>query len=323
MKYPREITEGLKRYFNGIQFHQQLGEGSLSLVFLVTFPGNKKPVALKLCRHQTDPDCRTTGYSKKREEGELLSITLNSPYFVKTHGVFALNSDRKLEWIQDPAKRSTDKGTILAVVQEYVPDAYELFDLIADDKINTPEQMYTVVALIACGLYHLHKDYNMSYRAVRPEDVLVGSVGTKLLDFSFLPCKERTKTRCGSSYYLAPEIVIADEKEYDGKLADAFSFVALLYVMRFGESLWFTVQLELEDMRAHLDLLRSFYESDSGSTLAEFVPKDMDSISKQDEQLLDVIKRLGVEKPEDRMSVVEAVETHPYFASLIGKPPTK
>lgn len=319
--YPRGIAGGLKKHFSGIQIHKQLGEGSLSLVFLVTFPGNKKPVALKLCRYHTDPDCRTTGYSKEREGGELLSTTLNSPFLVKTHGVFALNSERKLEWIQDPAKRSTDKGTILAVVQDYVPQAQELFDYIAEGKIETPEQMYQVAASIACGLYHLHKHFNMPHRDVKPENVLVGSTGIKLIDFSFLTRKERTKTQCGSPAYLAPEVVIADEKDYDGKLVDAFSFATLLFVMRFGESPWFTV--DEEDMGIHLDLLRSFYESDRGSTLADYFPKDEKPINEQDEQFLDLIRKLGVGKPEQRMSVVEAVETHPYFAPLREKPSTE
>ncbi|MCP5506307.1 MAG: serine/threonine-protein kinase [Chlamydiales bacterium] len=313
--YPRGCIAPMQQILKGVVFHQELGQGSLSIVFLVSFPHQKSPVALKLCKFKRDPDCRVTGYSKERDGGEMLSINLKSPYLVKTHALLAVNSDNQLEWIQNPAARKTESGAIVAVVQEYVPEARRLFDDIVQGKINSAKKGREVASSIALGLYDLHKKFNMPHRDVKPENILMGKTGIKIIDFSFLTRKEKTQSRCGSPAYLAPEVVCADETEYDAKLVDAFSFATLLFVMRFWKSPWWT--LKEADMASHLDLLLSFYHNNGN--LRDYFPKDIKAVDERDTQLFDLIGKLGTGDPKQRMSVVEAVETHPYFAHLKEK----
>lgn len=314
--YPRGYLAPMQQLLKGVIFHHELGQGALSIVFLVTFPDRKDPLTLKLCKYQKDPVCRMTGYSKEREGGEMLSINLKSPFLVRTHALLAVNSNRKLEWIQNPAARETESGAIVAVVQEYVPEARELFDYIAEGKIRTPDQIQRVATCIAMGLFHLHKYFNMPHRDIKPENILIGKTGTKIIDFSFLTRKEKTQSQCGSPAYLAPEVVCADETAYDAKLVDAFSFATLLFVMRFRESPWWT--LEEADMATHLDLLLSFYHHNGN--LKKYFPENAKAENEQDAQLFDLIEKLGTGDPKKRMSVIEAVETHAYFAHLREKP---
>lgn len=306
----------MKESLQGIKFHRELGEGSLSLVYLVTLPGKSKKVVLKLCKYQTTPDYRSTGYCDERHGGEMLGINFQHPNVMKTLGVLTLNSKRQIEWINNSSEKQTAKGMILAVVQEYVPGAKELFDYIVDNRIQNTKQIHYIANSIACALYYLHKECNIAHRDIKPENVLIGDNSeVKVIDFSFLVRKERTKSQCGSPAYLAPEIMVADENAYDPKLADTFSFATLLFLIRFGESPWFT--LEMDDMAAHLDLLLSFYHG--SANLAKYFPENSKPVDELDGHLFDLIGKLGTGKPEERLSLVEALETHPYFASLWKK----
>ncbi|KAF8901721.1 kinase-like domain-containing protein [Gymnopilus junonius] len=94
------------------------------------------------------------------------------------------------------------------------------------------------IAELILALEHLHK-YNIVYRDLKPENILLDATGhVALCDFGLskadLRNDELTTTFCGTTEYLAPEILL-DEHGYS-KIVDFWSLGVLLFEMCCGWS---------------------------------------------------------------------------------------
>jgi len=88
---------------------------------------------------------------------------------------------------------------------------------------------------VASGLCYLHAlKPRIVHRDLKPENILVASDGLRIADFGISAEVEGTDfgTRCGSNWYMAPEVMLA--QEYSEK-ADIFSFGIVLWEMLNGK----------------------------------------------------------------------------------------
>ncbi|CAA7260185.1 unnamed protein product [Cyclocybe aegerita] len=114
----------------------------------------------------------------------------------------------------------------------------ELFWHLQRETRFTEERAKFYIAELILALEHLHK-YNIVYRDLKPENILLDATGhVALCDFGLskadLRPDELTTTFCGTTEYLAPEILL-DEHGYS-KIVDFWSLGVLLFEMCCGWS---------------------------------------------------------------------------------------
>ena len=314
LHYPPGLTNAVIDGLKGIKILRELGNGAASQVFLVEFPAlYDTPVVLKLCKFNgrtTDPQ---TGYHSKRLGGEMLGLYLKeSPYLLQTLGVLVLNVNQKLEFVVDPAEMNATDGVVLGVFTEYLEGTCDLFEAITSGSMDTTAKVHHVARSIAFGLYDLHTHYGFAHRDIKPENVLLDKhFNVKIIDYGFLRENKRTRSVQGTPYYVAPEIMVTGEKDYDPILSDAHSLAALFYTLRFG---CFWNPFSQEGMDIFTDFLLSYYHGNG--KMSDYFPKDEKPLNPKDAEFFDLIEKLSLGNLEKRWSVVKAVEEHPFFKQI-------
>ena len=94
---------------------------------------------------------------------------------------------------------------------EYIPGG-ELFTHLRKSKKFTEDVARFYAAEILLALQYLHKDLNIIYRDLKPENLLLTKDGhIKLTDFGLSKKNEISSSYCGTPEYLAPEIIKGDK----------------------------------------------------------------------------------------------------------------
>jgi len=197
-------------------------------------------------------------------------------------------------------KFSFQTRTNLYLVTDFM-NGGELFWHLQNEVRLSEERAKFYAAEIVLALEHLHK-YNIVYRDLKPENILLDATGhISLCDFGL--CKENlgngqtTHTFCGTSEYLAPEVLA--ECGY-GKSVDWWSLGILFYEMIAGFSPFYTHDTQLMYRRILFGKLK--------------FPKGLFS-----DEAKSLIKGLLARNPQHRLGAYQdaaEIKSHPFFANI-------
>jgi len=127
----------------------------------------------------------------------------------------------------------------LYFVLDYCPGG-ELFFHLKNEGCFSRNRTMHYVAEISSALDYMHS-MGIIYRDLKPENLLIDEAGhMRLADFGL--CKrtitaegeKKAKTFCGTPEYIAPEILLGQEKKAYGKEVDCWALGTLLYEMLSG-----------------------------------------------------------------------------------------
>jgi serine/threonine protein kinase len=247
-----------------------IGTGGFSTVYLVRKQGStNKYYAMKVIK---EGDMK----QKNMEQEIRIMARINNPFLVKLHVSF--KTQKYLYFVMD----FVNGGGLY-----YYLEQYESLD-------EERSKFYT--AEILCGLEYLHSR-GIVYRDLKPENILINYAGHIVLtDFGLsktgLVNKDaKTNTRCGTPYYVAPEIILGEEYT---KAVDFWSLGVVLYEMLFGVPPFYSE----EAMGIYKKIVMNDYTIDS------------DQIT---EECQNFIESLLAEDPNTRLTDVEEIKRHAFF----------
>ena len=191
-----------------------LGTGAFGKVLLVRYISNDKLYAMKVLSKSQLKLKKQEEHSKNERD---LMVKLNNPFIINIKFAF-----------QDESK--------LYIVSEFMQGG-DMFYHIHHSTINMTEDTvkFYIIELIL-GIEFLHKN-NVIFRDLKPENILMDAEGhIKISDFGLSKILENPKdkayTLCGTTKYLAPEIL--KNRGYD-KSVDWWSLGCIYYEMLTGK----------------------------------------------------------------------------------------
>ncbi|KAF9563708.1 Pkinase-domain-containing protein [Agrocybe pediades] len=198
------------------EFLKLIGRGTFGKVFQVRKKDTKRIYAMKVLSKKEIVAKKEVAHTIG--ERKILQRSLESPFLVGLK--FSFQTDTDLYLVTD------------------FKSGGELFWHLQRETRFSEERARFYIAELILALEHLHK-YNIVYRDLKPENILLDATGhVALCDFGLskadLRPDELTTTFCGTTEYLAPEILL-DEHGYS-KIVDFWSLGVLLFEMCCGWS---------------------------------------------------------------------------------------
>ncbi|KAI8973931.1 kinase-like domain-containing protein [Pilobolus umbonatus] len=212
-----------KNSIKGFQLIKVLGKGATGKVLLVRDDSSDKLYALKSITKSWTITQREINHVKMERDILATMADIRHPFLINLHAAF-----------QDQHN--------LFLLLDYHAGA-DLATLLQRNIRFHPEQCRLYCAEILMGLQELHKN-NILYRDLKPENVLLAADGHIVLtDFGLSKMFDddetssdiqdhRTSTFCGTPEYLAPEIILQEEKY--SYATDYWSLGTMLYEMYTG-----------------------------------------------------------------------------------------
>ena len=249
-----------------------IGKGYYGKVLLASKKDTQELFAIKVVRKSYLAEC---GKMQTIMMERNILFKANSPFIVKIK--FAFQSSSKFY-----------------IGMEYVPGG-ELFHLLEKEDTFTIRDTRFYIAEIALALDYLHS-IGVVYRDLKLENVLIGNDGhIKLCDFGLskdISPDCRTSTFCGTTEYLAPEIVLG--KEYDYKI-DWWALGILTYELLFGET--------------------PFYNQTNKGIMDCIVQSEPPFNESAPKPIVDFIKKLLTKDPKKRPGLKE-LKDHPFWNGI-------
>ncbi|KAI0268365.1 kinase-like protein [Gloeopeniophorella convolvens] len=198
------------------EFLKLIGRGTFGRVFQVRKKDTKRIYAMKVLSKKEIIAKKEVAHTIG--ERKILQRSLDSPFLVGLK--FSFQTDTDLYLVTD------------------FKSGGELFWHLQKETRFSEERARFYIAELVLALEHLHK-YDIVYRDLKPENILLDATGhVALCDFGLskpdLGADELTNTFCGTTEYLAPEVLL-DEHGYS-KLVDFWSLGVLLFEMCCGWS---------------------------------------------------------------------------------------
>ncbi|PIL37051.1 transporter [Ganoderma sinense ZZ0214-1] len=198
------------------EFLKLIGRGTFGRVFQVRKRDTKRIYAMKVLSKREIIEKKEVAHTIG--ERKILQRSLECPFLVGLKFSFQTETD-------------------LYLVTDFKSGG-ELFWHLQKETRFSEERARFYVAELILALEHLHK-YDIVYRDLKPENILLDATGhVALCDFGLskpdLQAGELTNTFCGTTEYLAPEVLL-DEHGYS-KLVDFWSLGVLLFEMCCGWS---------------------------------------------------------------------------------------
>jgi len=175
-----------------------------------------------------------------------------------------------------------DKNRVYLIL-EYAPGG-ELYKLLKQEKTFSEPVAARYILSLVDALQYCHSKH-VIHRDIKPENLLIGAGGElKISDFgwSVHAPHSRRSTLCGTLDYLSPEMI--EGKQHD-EAVDRWSLGVLLYEFLVGRP-----PFEAEDER---------------ETTARIAQVQLDLPSQLSEEAKDLLSRLLVYDPKQRMSLEE------------------
>ncbi|PVG03453.1 putative SCH9-serine/threonine protein kinase [Serendipita vermifera] len=193
-----------------------IGKGTFGRVFQVRKKDTRRIYAMKVLSKKEIVAKKEVAHTIG--ERKILQRSLESPFLVGLK--FSFQTDTELFLVTD------------------FKSGGELFWHLQRETRFGEERARFYIAELTLALEHLHK-HDIVYRDLKPENILLDATGhVALCDFGLskpdLPANQLTNTFCGTTEYLAPEILL-DDLGYS-KMVDFWSLGVLLFEMLCGWS---------------------------------------------------------------------------------------
>lgn len=193
-----------------------IGKGTFGKVFQVRKRNTKRIYAMKMLSKKDIVAKKEIAHTIG--ERKILQQSLDSPFLVGL-------------------KFSFQTEDYLFFVTDYKSGGELFWHLQKEGRFTESRAMFYIAELVL-ALEHLHK-YDIVYRDLKPENILLDATGhIALCDFGLskpdLGSGQLTNTFCGTTEYLAPEVLL-DDHGYS-KLVDFWSLGVLLFEMCCGWS---------------------------------------------------------------------------------------
>ncbi|KAK6337762.1 hypothetical protein TWF696_001242 [Orbilia brochopaga] len=206
---------------NDFQILRLIGRGTFGQVYQVRKKDTNRIYAMKVLSKKVIVQKKEVAHTIGERNILVRTATTDSPFIVGL-------------------KFSFQTPTDLFLVTDYMSGG-ELFWHLQQEGRFSEERSKFYIAELILALEHLHK-HDIVYRDLKPENILLDANGhIALCDFglskSNLRKNETTNTFCGTTEYLAPEVLL-DELGYT-KMVDFWSLGVLVFEMCCGWSPFF------------------------------------------------------------------------------------
>jgi serine/threonine-protein kinase SRK2 len=202
----------------------------------------------------------------------------------------------------------------LALVMEYVPSG-DMFSYVVEHKGLSEDESRWFFQQLILGMDYCHKK-GVTNRDIKLENTLLVRQPDKkpllkMCDFGYSKSEmldSIAKSKVGTPGYTAPE-VITNVKGYDGKQADVWSAGVMLYTMLFARYPF--ERPEDKTLKGDARIQKVLHRIIK-------VDYEIPSSSKASPELKDLITKVLVADPKQRMSIAQ-IQQHPWFQKNLPK----
>ncbi|KAI9815338.1 MAG: hypothetical protein M1827_002818 [Pycnora praestabilis] len=273
-----------KKHFgpDDFQILKLIGKGTFGQVYQVRKKDTQRIYAMKVLSKKVIVQKKEVAHTLGERNILVRTATADSPFIVGL-------------------KFSFQTPTDLYLVTDYMSGGELFWHLQKEGRFHEGRAKFYIAELIL-ALQHLHQ-YDIVYRDLKPENILLDATGhIALCDFGLskanLTKNDTTNTFCGTTEYLAPEVLL-DEQGYT-KMVDFWSLGVLVFEMCCGWSPFYAE--DTQQMYKNIAFGKVRFPRDALSTEGR-----------------NFVKGLLNRNPKHRLGAThdaEELKAHPFFADI-------